>query len=1321
MLNNTNVFGVSMEEIEHQIERNAERVRKVNGKREAKRRKEAKEIRKAILENSFNYEVSEEEINYHIERNRSYGNEYSDDLSVSDREDSANVEILKGLLAENFKLSYEDLDMRLSKIGNRFKRYRGRIKSYYTAKIDIDKDIIKNRNGRYEVSLKDAEAICIQESNMTIKLGLNGFMNDVFVLKLKSNASNEATQEANSLVAEDIIKNGLYIDGKKYKILTQTAAQGRVGKFYIAPASKVHKYRKAIANGVDYTGSKKVVSKLEKRISLGLSSGYPLAKTTVDGKISRYYDYTVKYVDDVKRELDLILAVPNEECVDGVWRFTKDKEGKSNEALTLEYVKAKFAEAKKNLDKIKDALEEAKTEEEKERYKEYREYKQFKTYLGYFQSEVTDGFGLVDIRTAAHWAYQLGTISKGQLNYFRKHFKGFNKKEIEKDEALSYVLENIPTAYQVRHQFDKGLLVIWDLKAEGIKEDTLMCKSMHKESEEAKTDSVWRICNYNKPKGNFNYLSYQSLQKLCLPDDLMRDLGDRTIQFLTRALQSADGAIEFLNIHDVDLQDDSQLNSKLIKILTKNPEAICSGYVQEKMKKLIEKQIHLAAIGKVVIPGAYYYMCPDPRVLFGRKTLKSGANYFNGFKGQLGLVRYPCVSYIEPQKLNFKDDKELWFLRDLVVFNPFDGRWIGMGGADFDGDICLVIMDQRIVDKMIDYDPMVNIVTHNYAKEEIVDDETLTKMFLDSYKGSEVGTYSNYVTKFISKCEHVSKGVRINRISKIGVLSPLADMVTWTFIIGKEIDRAKTYESFIVPQEMIEFAKSFKPDWMIAVSELKKGVYDFDFSKKVKDDTIKSNCTMGRYFRYMKDKYSLFTGKGDWARELDFSDEQKFVDMLQKHVDIDSTFANIFNDMKEIYKDYTNHMSILAKLKDTKTSSMKEDFGFDEEDEEDATILRNKMFEAVFEDYRERFEITCRDKNYDRYVAAYACIFVPYLIDKANKDKVIVDDKTGKIRKGYKVSKAFAFNIAFDYLLDILAVANNGTFLAKIPETNKKVIEVVNGYIFQKGMAFKTRLEDGIYNVINNNRGSFVDVDCTEVSNPRVEKGMSEEEVIALRDKINNAGKILDGYKQLKGFEDKFRFTLVNTKSYNTNPKALLTSLLGKEFVVGKEKGHFTLITIENGKLNVLANLKGLTNDVVGKKFTLAEDVLTKCNFYNAYRNKGSRLYSNGRIVREAVAFGANFVSEVTEKEAKLMNLIKEESSAIIYDDKDYSIVDSKGNEYNYEDDDDAFFYSNDDNDNDDEEFEFSNNSDDDFFYDGYDEDDDNSYFGSDDDDAYFM
>lgn len=1248
MLQNTNCsYEISVEELNYHIKRNA------------------KEMKNAILENSFSYEVSEEEINFYIERNRQYGNEYNDDLSVSDKVNEKNLDILKGLLMKNYKLSVDELEARLSGTNNKFRKYRGYINSYYTAKIDINKGIIKQINGRYEVDLNDAEVICIQESNMTIKIGLLGFMHDVFVLKLKSDSSSEAQKEIDSLMAEDIINNGVYVNGERYRILTQTAAQGRVGKFYIAPASKVHKYRKAIANGVDYTGVFKVVSKLEKRISLGLSSGYPLAKTTADGKIVRYYDYSVKYVKDAERELDLMLAVSNEKEVDGVWRFVKDKEGHSNKVLTL------------------DTVNEIEDEELRERYKKL------------FKSEVTDGFGLVDIRTAAQWAYLLGVISKGQLRYFLKHFKGFNKKEIEKDEALAYILENIPTAYQVRHQFDKGLLVIWDLKAEGIQEDTLMCESMHKEEEEAKTDSIWRICNYNKPKGNFNYLSYQSLQKLCLSDELMQELGDKTIQFLTRALQSADGAIEFLNIHDVDLQDDTQLNSKLIKILTKNPEAICSGYVQEKMKKLIEKQIHLTAIGKVIIPGAYYYMSPDPRILFGRKTLQSGANYFNGFKGELGLVRYPCVSYIEPQKQNFKDDKGLWFLKDLVVFNPFDGRWIGMGGADFDGDICLVIKDQNIVEQMTDHEPMVNIITHNYAKKEEVNDETLTKMFLDSYKGSEVGLYSNYVTKFISKCEHIARGLRINTISKIGTLSPLADMITWTCVIGKEIDKAKTYESFVVPQELLDFAKSFSPDWMIAVSKIKKGIYDFDFDKEVKDNTIKSNCTMGRYFRYMKSKYKLFTGKNEWTKKLDFSDEKKFVDMLKKHVTIDDTFAGIAMDMDNIYKDYTNHMQVLAKAQFTK-ESMKEDFGYNEVEEDDETLLRNKIFTAVFDEYRERFEVVCREKNYDRYTAAFACVFLPYLKDKKVKD--------------YKVSKAFAFNIAFDYLLDILSVAHNGTFLAKIPATNKKKVIVENGYIIERNLSFKTRLEDGEYIVINNNRGSFVDVDCTEVSNPRLEKGMSEEEIIALRNKLNNAGKVLDGYKQADGFEDKFRFTIVNTKAYDTNPKSVLQSLIEKEFIVGKDKEYFTLITIENGELKVLANLKGLTDDIVGKKFTLDKDVLAKCNFYNNNRNKNSRLYSNGRVVREAVSFGADYVAEVSEEEAKLMDLIEEESNAVITDDKNYSSTVSKGNEFDYEDDDAVFYGSDEDEDDDDFEFNYSE-----------DEGDTPSFFGSEDDDSCFM
>ncbi|WP_289128385.1 RNA dependent RNA polymerase, partial [uncultured Clostridium sp.] len=454
--------------------------------------------KKAINKYYRDYEMPEDELNYYVRRDLVRDclstRKYNNDLLQEEVKDEKNYRTLVDLLSKQYLLDEEHI-----MANTEYRRYKGYVTSFYTAKIDINKKgKINHTNGRYETSLKDAEMICIQESNMTLKLALQGFMQDVFVLKLKYDSSKEDELEIYDTMAEDIIAEGLYIDGKKYRILTQTAAQGRTGKFYIAPANKIHKYRVALSNGVDYTGQKKVLGKLEKRISLGLSSGYILGRRDKKGNIISYYDYDVKYIDDVKKELDIKLILPIEEQVDGVWHFV----GKENLLLDLNTCKTK------------------------EEYKKYYEY---------FKPEVTDGFGLIDIRTACKWAYELGCINKKQMVYFMENFVSFD--EVLNNDLMKYILDNIPTAYQVRHQWDKGLLVIWDLRAEGIEAEILMNNSMHKEKEEAVTDSTWRICNYNKQKGNFNYLSYQSLQKLGLSDDLLKKLGDNTIAFLTKCLK----------------------------------------------------------------------------------------------------------------------------------------------------------------------------------------------------------------------------------------------------------------------------------------------------------------------------------------------------------------------------------------------------------------------------------------------------------------------------------------------------------------------------------------------------------------------------------------------------------------------------------------------------------------------------------------------------------------------------------------------------------------------------------------------------------------
>lgn len=1156
------------------------------------------------------------------------------------------IEKAKKLLADNVNLEEEQLDEMLMEL--RVNRWSvGKVTSVRTLKFTLGN--VKEDGDKLTLALEAGRHICLQESNMSLKLGVNGYLSDVFVIRLKHDKSDSESE----LLATKLIKEGVYIGGVRYSPLLITAAQSRTGHLYICPFSKRWEYRKALCNGVDFRGTKGNLGKRETRVSLGLSSGYILGKRDNQGNIVSYFDFTVKYVPDVVRTLDMILAQPDEK-----------QDGTTKEWIVSN---VKILAYKKIVQEYKDG------KIDKEEYDALMEN---------FETEVTDGMGLVDVRAAAKISHNLGLITQNEFFYFMDNFKGFNLAEVSKDKALKAILSRIPTAFQVRHQFDKGLVVIWDLQAEGIEEDMLMPKSMHKLKDEATTDSCWRICGYNKKKGSLNKLSYQSLQKLNLPFELMIKLGEETMDFYSDVLVNVNSAIEFCNMHDNNENDDTVVNS-ILDYLRANPECICSEYIQSKLLDLMRKQIHQTLIGRVVIPGAYYYMICDPRVFFNRDTLKSGENYLNGDEAEYVGVRYPCVSFLEPQKLNFVNDKGLWFLKDLVVFNPIDGRWKGMGGADFDGDICLIIKDQRIIDEVNVYPHIVDIKTHSAVEEKEENFENAMDMYLDCYNGSEVGIYSNNSCKYISKMQHLAYGKEDE-----GSIGPmLQDTCLWTFFIGKEIDRAKTKEKFVMSKRLVDTVKDFKPDWMVANGMLKqcraKEDYDFNFDKMIADDkkVIKSNCTMGRYFRYMKDKYGLLTGKAStWKENLGNPDEEKFLAMLEKSISIKG-ISEMAEDIKGLYKAYTDHMVALAQMR------------FEENEEDDCTsdessdtLTRDTMYKEVIDMYKRAFLILCRDKGYNMYTATYLAARIPYAIDKANVGRVYTKTFIDKYGNEYvteyahnKKSKSFAFNVAGDFIYRMLTTAATGKLLVKIPDTERKVVDISKGYLLLDGFAYSmkrkdgtTRVADGRYDVVNNRRGSFIEV----------EEGFDVNERLVLREEearqMNNDGKTLNGFAQSKDVEDKFRFTLCNTKKFNTTPKEVIETIKGSEIIVDRDKDnekYFVITTLVDSEYKVISSVTGIVPQLVGKKFKVAEDVEKYINFYNTYASDKARYYSNKKVVREAVDFECEYVGELSEVERKLMEYVEdttpkyEDDIDVEFDnDTDYDYNDY-GQDYSYDED----------------------------------------------------
>lgn len=1122
-------------------------------------------------------------------------NETSNDLSdvISDKIKALDEQIKRNAEKNNAMDYY--IAKQQAKENKKFWK-RGKVDTFFTLKFswmnfESGNGFDSEQEEAMHIDPDNGRLISIQETNVTLKLaGLleegQKALKDVFIMSLRHDKKDESAKQK----IEKFILDGVYINGVKYEIFMQTASQERSSHVYICPSEKVMAYRKMICNGVDFECAVETLGKLEKRIALAASAGYILANRDKDGRIIGYYDWSVKYVKDAVSTINKTIVQPIEGEID---LSETEKQYKIIGIETL--VKEELEKQYKN------------GEITKEYYDEKMEC--------FINKECPDGMGLIDIRVAAHWAYLLGCINLKEYSFFVANFKSFKKEDF--NDKLMAVFNKIPTTYQIRHQFDKGLLVIWDLQAEGIVEQIVMNESMHKRNEAGVTDSTWRVLNYNKPKGSHTYLTVQAIQALGLDGDLLCDLADDTLRFFLKALNTPEGALEYLNVHDEDVEDNT-IASNVMQMIKANKYSLYSEYVQTALINMMKTQIHAMCLGRLVVPGTYYYMAMDPRLILGRKNecLKSGQYYLNGLEQDVTAVRYPCVSVFEPQRLSLIKDNDLWFLKDILVFNPHDGTEKGMGGADFDGDIAQIIFHEEILKNARIWDKICNIITHDNSQKEEVNSENLKKMYLDSYSGNDVGMLSNIAFRFTSMTIHNGKLSNKDELEQY-----FMNMVAFSNMIGKEIDRPKTKENFQLVTSLTDSVKKYNPDWLIVKKLVDAKDYSANFSEAY-PKAIKSNCPMGKLFRYLRSRFKMFTGNEN--NTMDFvlglskgCDENTYQASLLRKISIDKLEATKVA-MNGLYNCYVEEMKRVS----SKYQGL---------NDEETLKEKNLEFKQVYNLFNEFFTAICYTRGFNKHTAAYCLLAIPHEHNEAIKSQIgKINPETGKVIK--KRSLSCAYNICFDYVLDLVRAAGNGDVHVEVPDClDGTIITVWDNTIIVDGWEYKTKLKDGYYTAHNNKNGSFVIVQCEQINYP-----VNAGEII---DMTNRNQKALKGYNNVKDDLETLEkalekditcyFTLTFTKDFCLQyPGKVITHVVenSKEFVVSATTVNGTpytvMKTMVDGEMQIVGGLNGITTDLIGMRFEIDERVFEYANFFST---KG-RKYPNGKYVREAVRFLASFV-----------------------------------------------------------------------------------------------
>ena len=310
---------------------------------------------------------------------------------------------------------------------------------------------------------------------------------------------------------------------------------------------------------------------------------------------------------------------------------------------------------------------------------------------------------------------------------------GFISPAKAKELANRLELSYLPSAFQVRYGQVKGIIVVFDFHkytSGVIKEDILFTDSMWKSDFD--TEKVqFLVANVSKPARSYTEYNYQMLTTLNSDltfEDISPYMEDIRAH-MEKALSSPEAALKFLGIlsdissldsDDEDNGDGYDCVDKVSAVIQANPQlAMNIRWVKQSIKRKIDLVSKKMLFGKIPMPkSAVSIIAPDPLAYFNRLRLddKGGygftkgkmvvpahkqANelarrefYRNGFEGELLAFRNPLTHFAQIRKLGCVNHKNAayWYrhLGQVVVFNAHDETAAGMGGADFDGDMCII-------------------------------------------------------------------------------------------------------------------------------------------------------------------------------------------------------------------------------------------------------------------------------------------------------------------------------------------------------------------------------------------------------------------------------------------------------------------------------------------------------------------------------------------------------------------------------------------------------------------------------------------------------
>ncbi len=303
--------------------------------------------------------------------------------------------------------------------------------------------------------------------------------------------------------------------------------------------------------------------------------------------------------------------------------------------------------------------------------------------------------------------------------------------------------------------------------------------------------------------------NYQIIQDLNLPYDEFSRLAQYSADFYKRIVE---GDLIYTYCFLGITADTKEAMNSYCNAILKNPEMLREQGVRKYFIHLLEKYLKGMKCGKLWLKACFKFLAPDLLMLLEHVgglpvngCLEADEFYTRNidgaYNGERLITRNPHICKSEHTILNAVSKPFIAeYCSNLANFCMVNGKSVTpqrLNGADYDGDLVLVIDDERMmagVDR--DLPVVIDIEDKTTAKAEDDTPENRLALVLRSMN-SLIGETSNCATGFVNKTPRTPQQ-REKYDNYIDLLS---------IINGKAIDYAKTGILYHIPKHIAQYSK----------------------------------------------------------------------------------------------------------------------------------------------------------------------------------------------------------------------------------------------------------------------------------------------------------------------------------------------------------------------------------------------------------------------------------------------------------------------------------------------------------------------------------